>query len=392
MKKVVFVLASLVIAINITGCHKPQQVKKDYTRQLLPGQQALRKITDPLEIPDFTPACGDLSGLKTAVARSLNYMSKPSSKTFYPSNGITHQQSVDSLKAFADMLDSGLSGPALNAAIRSRFDVYTSVGCDDEETVLFTGYYTPIFDGSLVQTEKFRYPLYKQPADLVKSSTGEIRGRRNASGEITPYPPRATIEDAGLCKGDELVWLGDPFEAYIAHVQGSAKIRLPDGKLIGVGYAANNGFDYKGISQQMIADGVIDKSQLSLTGMIEYFKGHVDQVARYTRLNPRFVFFRQEEGPPRGSLNEPVTVLRTIATDKTIFPRAAVTFITTKLPLHIGGAVSQGYSGFALDQDTGGAIRARGGCDIYIGEGDDAGRVAGQTYHEGRLYYLFIKQ
>ena len=112
----------------------------------------------------------------------------------------------------------------------------------------------------------------------------------------------------------------------------------------------------------------------------------------YVRRNPRYVFFKKEDGPPRGSLNEPVTPMRSIATDKSIFPRGCLTFISTTLPRAVGsGVVKELYSGFALDQDTGGAIRAPGRCDVYMGVGEMAGRLAGQTYQEGRLYYLFLK-
>ena len=55
------------------------------------------------------------------------------------------------------------------------------------------------------------------------------------------------------------------------------------------------------------------------------------------------------------------------------------------------GVTNQPYSGFALDQDTGGAIRAPGRCDVYMGIGDMAGKLAGSTYQEGKLYYLFLK-
>jgi membrane-bound lytic murein transglycosylase A len=221
-----------------------------------------------------------------------------------------------------------------------------------------------------------------------------------ADGSITPYPPRAVIEDAMLLRGQELVWLSDPFEAYIAHIQGSAniqgtaetKIRLPDGKMITVGYAAHNGHEYRSISQALVKDGKISGSQLSLTAMIKYFKEHPDEVSYYTRLNPRFIFFSKQEGDPHGSLNEPVTPMRTIATDKSIFPRGCLTFISTTLPRNeAGNVVMRPYSGFMLDQDTGGAIRAPGRCDVYIGVGDTAGKLAGQTYQEGKLYYLFLK-
>jgi membrane-bound lytic murein transglycosylase A len=361
---------------------------------LPPGQFALRKITNPQDIPDFSMACRDVAGLKAAVGRSINYLQKPSSRQFYPVSGITHDMALKSLKAFARMLDSGMTGAELNLAIRQKFDVYMSIGCDDQGTVLFTGYYTPIFDGSMQRTERFQYPLYKPPDDLVKGPNGDILGRRMPDGQITAYPPRGVIEDARLLRGKELIWLNDPFEAYIAHVQGSAKLRLPDNKLTTVGYAASNGREYGSVAQALVNDGKIPADHISLASMIDYFKRHKDQVTTYIRRNARYVFFQeQEDGSPRGCLNEPVTAYRTIATDKSIFPRASLTLVATTLPRAIDGrAVNQIYSGFALDQDAGGAIRAPGRCDVYLGVGDMAGTLAGQTYQEGRLYYLFLKQ
>jgi membrane-bound lytic murein transglycosylase A len=352
----------------------------------------LRKITNPNEIPDFTMASLNLAGLRDAIDNSLSYLNKPSSQQFFPVSGITHRRAQESLDEFAEMLDSGLRGPQLNQAIREKFDVYISIGCDDQGTVLFTGYYTPIFNGTLNRTDRFVYPLYEQPEDLVKGPTGEILGRRLSDGTITPYPPRTVIEDSEMLRGKEIAWLGDPFEAYIAHVQGSAKLRLPDGEMTTIGYAANNGHEYESVAQALVRDGRIDGDKISLSAMIDYFKRYRDQVDRYVRQNPRYVFFREEGGPPLGCLNEPVTTLRSIATDKSIFPRASLTFISTTLPQASGATVvNRPYSGFALDQDAGGAIRAPGRCDVYMGVGDMAGKLAGQTYQEGRLYYLFLK-
>lgn len=401
MRLKVLLVTGLVSLAFIFGCQKSQKViitehplppkTPEYSKQLPSGELALRKITDLAEFPDFTQACHDLTKLKSAINNSLNYLGKPSSKKYFPYMDIQHKQAEDTLKAFAQLIDSGVNCDQFNAIIRERFDVYISVGCDDKGTVLFTGYYTPVFDGSKQSSRRFKYPLYKQPEDLVKNSEGITVGMRMGGG-TAPYPPRDEIENSGILKGKELVWLGNPFEVYIAHVQGSAKIRQPDGSLIGIGYAANNGHEYKSIAQKMIDDGKISRDQLSLSSMISYFKAHADEVSQYTRLNPRFVFFRIENGPPRGSINEPVTKLRTIATDKSIYPRACLAFVSTTLP-KVSGAnvVQESYSGFALDQDTGGAIRAPGRCDVYMGQGETAGRLAGQTYREGRLYYLFIK-
>ena len=390
MKHRILLLMVLATVALVSCCGT--QKKTQYDRPLPPGEYALRKITDPSEIPDFTVACLDLANLRKAIDHSLSYLHKPSSMEHYPSGQITHSMALESVQAFADMLDSGLSGSRLNDEIRMNFDVYISIGCDDVGTVLFTGYYTPIFEGSLERTEQFNYPLYRQPDDLMKTPDGETLGRQDADGQIVPYPDRAGIEDSGMLEGQELVYLSDPFEAYIAHVQGSAKVRLPDGNVTTVGYAANNGHEYNSVAHELVDDGKIAGDEISLAAMIDYFQRFGDQVDMYVRRNPRFVFFRTEGGPPVGCLNEPVTPLRSIATDKSIFPRASLAFISTTLPQPVGDVpVKQVYAGFALDQDAGGAIRAPGRCDVYMGQGEMAGKLAGQTYQEGRLYYLFLK-
>ena len=395
MRKVVSLGLLLAVVVLVVGCQtKPPQVKMEYDRPLPPGQLALRKITDPARIPDFAPGWRDLDSLKTAARNSLDYLNKPSSAQYFPYGQIKRDCAIKSLEALLALADSGTRSGEINGLIRTTFDIYESVGCDDKGTVLFTGYYTPIFDGSLQQTWKFRYPLYRAPENLVKGPDGQTLGRRGPDGGVTPYPARAVLEESGTLKGQELIWFDDPFKTYIAHVQGSAKVRLVDGKLITVGYAANNGHDYQSVAKMLIDDGRIPSDRMSLGAMIDYFNAHPEEVDKYVRRNPRFVFFQISDGAPRGSLNEPVMPWRTIATDKSIFPRGCLAFISTTLPQmgRDGIIVKEPYGAFALDQDTGGGIRAAGRCDIYLGEGDQAGRLAGQTCQEGRLYYFFLKQ
>ncbi|MEN6488440.1 MAG: MltA domain-containing protein [Smithella sp.] len=388
--KIIFFSFILVFAfLALAGCQKrgavitdTQEFEKDYLRQLPPGQLALRKITDPRQIPDYTNACSDMDGLKEAIARSLNYMSKPSSQKFYPYGEITHEQAVKSLQELYKLVSSKISPRQMNTVLREKFDTYISVGCDDRGTVLYTGYYTPIFNGSPVRTDRFKYPLYKMPADLVKDSEGMILGQKGTDNQIRQYPSRKEIQQSNTFAGNELVWLEDPFEVYIVHVQGSAKIRMPNGQVEAVGYAAHNGWEYKSIRTKMIADGKLTEKNINMKSRIAYFKAHPDEVDLYVNENPRFVFFRTENGDPRGSLNESVTPFRTIATDKSIYPRAMFAFAAVDLEKPVG---------FALDQDTGGAIRAAGRCDVYMGVGEKAGEQAGKTYREGKLYYLFLK-
>ncbi len=373
--------------LALVGCEQPEQLMKfpmvDYNRPLPPGTQALRKITDPGRIPDFTRASAQRHRLVEAIDRSLHYLAKPSSHDPYPSNGITHERVVASLKSFRGLLEANLSPAQMNAAIRKRFDVYESVGCDMKGTVLATCYYTPIFEGSLQPTTNYRWPLYAKPPNLQKRPDGNPR---------RPWPDRRTLESSGALEGLELVYLADPFEAYVAQVQGSVKVRLPDGSIRTYGYTANNGHEYQSIRAMLVEEGKIGR-YAGLPEMIDYFDAHPDQVRAYTWRNPRYVFFAPiEDGRPRGCLNEPVTTGRTVATDKAIFPPAALGFLTTKLPVvRRGQIVTAPYRGFVLDQDAGGAIRAPGRCDLYLGVGDEAGELAGRAKNEGRLYYLFAK-
>ena len=404
MSRVGMIVLGASLMLLSTGCPPPEEMKpytppdlsKDYSRALRPGEIALRKI--PLEqYPDFRPGFYERAGLEVAIRHSLDYMRKPSSQNYYPygtSREITHARVVARLEAFLRVLNEAQSAAHLNEIIRRRFDVYESIGWDDQGTVLFTGYYTPIFDGRRQRDAQFRYPLYGLPPDLVKDSEGRTLGRRNPSGGLDPrYPTRREIEQNRLLEGHEVAWVKDPFEAYIITVQGSAKLRLADGSMFELGYAGNNGHEYTPIRDKLVEDGVMKPEQVSLQRMLAFFKQNPDKVYEYTWTNDRFVFFGERPGGPFGSLNTPVTPLRSIATDKSVFPRAALAFLQTTLPREYDGRVAQlPFGGFALDQDTGGAIRAAGRCDVYMGVGNRAEALAGRTYSEGQLYYLFLRE
>ncbi len=361
----------------------------DYGRPLAAGQLALRKIP-PEQYPDFSPGFADLAGLERAIRYSQEYLRKPSSQRYFPYGEITHRQAVDSLEAFLSLIRSGRSPQELDAALRQDFEVYQSIGWDDRGTVLFTGYYTPIFDGRMQREEGFDYPLHAMPPDLVKTAEGVTRGRKTADGSIVPYYTRREIVEQNKMRGLEIVWLRDPFEAYIATIQGSVKVRLGGGDLYELGYAANNGYDYKSVGQQLVADGVLSRNELSLQRLRRFFAENPEKVNEYCNQNDRYVFFQPERGGPFGSINVPVTPYRTLATDKEVFPRACMAFFETTMPSS-RSPTPAAYAGFALDQDTGGAIRAAGRSDVYFGVGPEAEALAGATLSEGRLYYVFLR-
>lgn len=386
-------IALALVVPCLTGCPKPEPVpvsgieppsEKDYDRPLPPGKLALRKITDPAMLPDFSAAFynAQSTGLRDSIQRSLHYLAKPSTQRYFPYGDVSHDRAVASLQAFLTVLDEARSPDEFNRIIRDKFDVYISVGCDDRGTVLFTGYYTPIFDGSTTRTERFTRPIYKLPAGFAKDIEGSPVGG--------PWKTRQEIESGGQLAGQELVWLEDRFKTYVVTVQGSGQIRMPDGNIFEIGYAGNNGHDYVPIGKLLVEDGKIEKNRLSLNTMIEYFRQNPGEVDPYCNRNPRYVFFKPAPGGPFGCLNEKVTPLYSIATDKDVFPRACLSFMDTSLPNDAGTA--RPYKGFACDQDRGAAIRAAGRCDVFMGVGDQAGQRAGFTYSEGKLYYVFLKE
>lgn len=393
-------IAALVLAL-CAGCPKPQpkpieEQKKNYYEPLGPGEKALHKI-DPSEYPDFSAGYANKAGIEQAIQNSLSYLGKPSSKQFFPYLDITHARAVASCRALLDVVQQAKSPAELDALIRQKFDVYQSWGCDKQGTVLFTGYYRPIFDARKQPDAQFRYPLYKAPDNLVKDLNGNTKGMKTASGDVIPCWTRGDIESGRApLQGTELCWLKDRFEAYIVTVQGSGKLRMADGSYYEIGYAANNGYPYTSVANALIQDGMLPREQLSLRGLIDHFKAHPDQLDKYLPINRRYIFFQERSGGPYGCLNEVVTPYRSIATDKEIYPRACPAYYMTQLPTRsAAGIANELYTGLAMDQDAGGGIRMAGRCDIFMGTDDDTGSVgelAGRTFSEGRLYYIFVKE
>ncbi len=414
--RAVLVAASLSVTL-LAGCHKPIATKPDYNHQLGPGESALRLILDPKLWPDVREGFNNKdTNLTDALDRSIAWFARPSSKQFFPLGDVTHVRAQTSAYAFKKLMEQSSTADDFEKSLRDEFHCYTSVGFDERGSVLFTGYYSPIFKGSKTPTAQFSYPLYKKPADLaIDPVTGVVLGRKTATG-YTPYPSRSELETTGVLKGLELVYVGSRFDQYVIQVNGSAKIELTDGSTMFIGYSGNNGHEYTGLGATLIKEGAVPADKLSLAAIREYFQGKEEQLDKYIARNERYVFFTGYDGNlwPAGSLNVKVSPFRTLATDKTIFPRGGVIMAVASIPTGHGSPATKpgaplpaevipgeqremadpalaNFKQFMLDQDTGGAIRAAGRSDIYMGIGGEAEHLAGAQFSEGRLYYFFLK-
>jgi len=384
------------------GCQQKTTgvVTPDYGRALGPGESALRKITDPARMPDLASAFDRFQSYDQFLFDSLDnserWFHAPSSRQFFPiqadADSVTHDKAAASVAAFREALEESHSAAEFAERVESTFDVYESVGWNGEGVVLYTGYYAPVFPASRQPSAEYPVPLYRRPADLVTDPvTGAPQGRRTATGDVVPYATRAEINQSNMFDGNELVWVKDELAAYIIHVNGSAKLRMPDGTTMHIGYAGKTDRPYYGLGQSMLDEGILTKNNLTLTAIKNEFRKDPARVIQLMNRNENYVFFTEYDASrwPSGSLGVPVTEQASLATDKKIFPRGGVVLVDTQ-------AVTLSYDKkpflqFMLDQDTGGAIQAPGRADIYMGSGETAEVLAGGQYAEGRLFYFFLK-
>ena len=390
------VIVPLALAGLLAGCKTEEPVKpvEDVERQLGPGECALKKL-DASQWPDVGAAWRSRGpNLDAAVRQSIDWFGKPGSRKFFPFMQVcTGDQAAASVVAFQQILHDSKDEASFVGALKQHFDVWQTVGWNGKGGVRFTGYCTPEFKGSLKQTAEFKYPLYKRPDSLVTDpATGEPQGQRAADGSVKPWPARRQLEESGAFKGSELVWLSSPLDVYIIQVNGSAKILLPDGKPFFVGYAGKTGGKYASLGYGCRDAGLIPKDQSpSLRGIEMAYQKDPAKVQELIWRNENMVFFAAYEGDqwPAGSLGFKVTEKETLATDKQVYPRGGVVMVDTTIPELSGKTVP--FRQFMLDQDTGGAIRAPGRADIYMGIGPAAKILAGDEVANGTLYYLFLK-
>ena len=318
------------ILLLFVGCKGPQATQTgakgvpDYTRPLPDGKRALHKLPTNMW-PNLRIAWDQKDiFLEDALDESIAWFDAPSSKQWFPIEGVSHQQAKESVIAFKEVLESSSSRAMFINNMQEHFDVYASVGCDGNGTVLFTGYYSPDFKASANPNMVFDAPLYQRPDDLATDpTTGAPLGRMQEDGTITSWPTRAEIENENLLQGTELVWVEDELDAYTIHVNGSARLRMDDGSVKYIGYAGKTELPYTGLGESVMKAGLLPRDKLSLQAIRTLYDKSPATITPLIHQNESYVFFQEYDGRnwPAGSLGVRVTARRTIATDKRIFPR-----------------------------------------------------------------------
>ncbi len=334
---------------------------------------------------------GDRNALLASIDNSLLYLTKSEAIAAYqnyPVKEITLDRVRRSLLRFRQLVVSSKSAAQLQADVRREFVFYQSVGNDGKGTVKFTAYYEPVYTASRVRTSIYKYPLYRLPPDF--------------SQWPKPHPKRIDLEgkdglqgNKSKLRGLELLWFRDRLDAYMVHIQGSAQIKLTNGKTTSIGYAGGTDYPWTSIGKELAKDGKLPLNGLTLPRMIAYFRRYPQELNNYLPRWERFVFFEETGGTgAAGSIHVPVTAERSIATDKSLMPPGALALIYNSFPYLTsrGKLENRTVSRFVLDQDTGSAIKGPGRVDYFMGSGKLAGDRAGITGGNGSLYYLLLKE
>jgi membrane-bound lytic murein transglycosylase A len=263
---------------------------------------------------------------------------------------------------------------------------------------LLTGYYEPVLAGARAPEGPFRIPVYRRPPDLENLVREEERGaradglthaRRTADG-LAPYPTRAEIEEGALSgQGLELVWMADPVDTFFMHIQGSGRIRFPDGRTIRIAYDGKNGHPYTSVGRVLIDAGHFTPEEMTLAALKTWLAADPVRGRETMRENRSFVFFRElanEADGPLGARGIPLSDGRSLAVDTGFHALGTPVYVSAPTLSPWDGA--PGFERLMIAQDVGSAIRGPERGDIYFGSGDEAGRLAGATKHPGCFFVL----
>lgn len=243
---------------------------------------------------------------------------------------------------------------------------------EDGKDALFTGYFEPELDGDLYRSSRFRYPVYKMPPEALANK---------------PWLTRRAILSSGVMDGRGLViaWVDDPVELFFLQIQGSGRIRLPNGTYKRVGYRGANGHPYRSIGTELVRRGIYQPHQVSAQVIKSWVKRNPIEGEELLFHSPSYVFFREvskvpADRGPLGAMNRSITTMRSIAVDPSI--------VRLGSPVWIEKDGKEPLRRLMVAQDTGSAIKGAQRADVFLGTGDKAGRAAGKLRDPGRLMVL----
>ncbi|MET0278350.1 MAG: MltA domain-containing protein [Pseudorhodoplanes sp.] len=294
------------------------------------------------------------------------------------------------------MSEMPLDGNAARAFFEMNFRPI-SVAANGEKEGFFTGYYEPVVEGARYPSDIYTTPLYRRPNDMVtqrlrRSGKKAQAGKKVVKKSTAAYFDRGQIEDGVLAGRDlEIAYVKSPIDAFFAEIQGSVRVRLEDGSVIRLNYAAANGHPYFAVGSVLVQKGIVPREEMSMQKIREYMEKFPEEGKELRRMNRSFVFFREtdltEFEEAIGAQGISLTAARSIAVDRKIHTYGMPVFVNALLPI-ASEKPDTWFRRLMIAQDTGGAIVGPARADIYLGAGSEAERAAGRFKHNGQFVML----
>lgn len=399
-------------------------------RRHLRLQRPLRRLLVFLAMltPPSLPATADIPAIDGAALEQLSFAAL---------DRWAADDHAAALAAFRDTCDPVIAGEAslrqgapppqdLAGVCRAALDLPAAVTADaarrfferhfrayrvrpHEGAGFLTGYYEPEFPGSLAPTSRYDTPLLARPGDLVTVGEGEalpgvdpaLRGARRietpAGPRFEPYADRAAIEDGALGAGARALVYLDRVDAFMAHVQGSVRVRLAEGRDSGTArrfaYAGRNGHAYTSVARLVVAETGLAPAELTAPRLVAWLRDNPDAARRLMRRNRSYIFFCEADElephrGPVGGASVQLTPGRSLAVDRRVWAYGLPVWIEADLPAEGSGAVE--WRRLMIAQDTGSAIVGPARADLFFGSGEVAGARAGVVRHVPEKFVVLL--
>ena len=313
------------------------------------------------------------------------------------------RQDSSGLTRSGDWMPACQAAPVWSSGPEDFFARYFETAQVGDGQAYVTGYFEPEIAGARRRQPGFDIPVYAMPPDLVRAKPGDAPplengqpplGRYDSNGQFVPYHDRAAIEDGALMgRGLEIAWATDPVEFFFLQVQGSGRLRAPDGSMMRIGYAGQNGLPYTGIGALMRERGLIGDGpgqySGSMQGIMRYLREHPEEGRALMRENRSWIFFREVTGANGagtvgavGALGVPLRRESSVAADPRFVPLGAPVWLDLD---------RREAGGLWIAQDTGGAIKGSNRFDSFWGADADARQIAGGMSARGNALLLLPK-
>lgn len=292
---------------------------------------------------------------------------------------------------YGDLCIQAKSTQKAKEFLLDSFKPYLIVENNSKEEGLLTGYYEPRLYASLDKNDRYKYPIYQTPSDLITVDLSSIypdlknyRLRGKIEGNrLVPYDTRDESKEKSL-NADVLCYCDSQIDRFFLEIQGSGRVLLDNNETIFIGYDNQNGHQYRAIGRYLVKINELSLEEVSLQSIKAWLENNPTRIDEVLNYNKSMVFFKQKSQAATGALGLELTPTRSIAVDQKYIPLGSMLYMDAEVN-------KNKFNKVVFAQDTGGAIKGSIRADLFLGSGDEALAIAGRLKSPLKLWILMPK-